>query len=407
MTQSDTKPGCLPASLLHAYVTPFFEHKDRYLEAAQRWGSPLYILEPQVLKARAKKFISAFSTVLENPGFYFAMKSNNLPEVSGILIQQGFGLDVSSGIELAAALNLGAGDIIFSGPGKTTNELALAVRHHDRITLLLDSFSEFKRLGRMLDAADHPVRVGIRVNNNPEGLWRKFGILPEEIPDLWQQIEQHPKARFCGLQFHSSWNLTPERQTAFIRRLGDILERAPHGLAASVEFLDIGGGYWPEAGEWQVTPDPLLHLIDPAQDIDTFARQIAQALEEKIIPLTNARICFEPGRWICSDAMHILIQVIDKKAPDLIITDAGTNAVGWERFETDYFPVLNLSKSSLTESPCRILGSLCTPHDVWGYAYFGSGIEEGDFLMIPGQGAYTYSLRQHFIKELPTVAQVK
>jgi diaminopimelate decarboxylase len=99
--------------------------------------------------------------------------------------------------------------------------------------------------------------------------------------------------------------------------------------------------------------------------------------------------------------MHILIQVIDKKMPDMVITDAGTNAVGWERFETDYFPVLNLTRPGLTEKPCRILGSLCTPHDAWGYSFFGTDIQEGDILMIPFQGAYTYSLRQSFIKPLP------
>jgi diaminopimelate decarboxylase len=101
--------------------------------------------------------------------------------------------------------------------------------------------------------------------------------------------------------------------------------------------------------------------------------------------------------------MHLLVSVVDKKAPDLVITDAGTNAVGWERFESDYFPVLNLTRPSLKENPCYILGSLCTPHDVWGYFYFGAAIEAGDILMIPTQGAYTYSLRQNFIKPLPMV----
>ena len=104
--------------------------------------------------------------------------------------------------------------------------------------------------------------------------------------------------------------------------------------------------------------------------------------------------------------MHIIIQVIDKKAPDLVITDAGTNAVGWERFETDYFPVINLTRSGTKEKPCHVLGSLCTPHDVWGYAYFGQEIREKDILMIPTQGAYTFSLRQEFIKPLPRVVVI-
>jgi diaminopimelate decarboxylase len=69
--------------------------------------------------------------------------------------------------------------------------------------------------------------------------------------------------------------------------------------------------------------------------------------------------------------------------------------------ETDYFPEINLSRPDLTEHPCYVLGSLCTPHDVWGYGYFGSDIQPGDILLIPTQGAYTYSLRQNFIKPLP------
>jgi diaminopimelate decarboxylase len=104
--------------------------------------------------------------------------------------------------------------------------------------------------------------------------------------------------------------------------------------------------------------------------------------------------------------MHILVRVVDKKERDLVITDAGTNAIGWERFEIDYFPVLNLSREGLAENSCDILGSLCTPHDVWGYCYFGSDIDVGDLLMIPCQGAYTYSLGQNFIKPLPRVVKI-
>jgi diaminopimelate decarboxylase len=103
----------------------------------------------------------------------------------------------------------------------------------------------------------------------------------------------------------------------------------------------------------------------------------------------------------------LIISVVDKKDDTLVITDAGTNAIGWERFESDYSPILNLSRPSLTETACQILGSLCTPQDLWGYHYFGSGIEPGDVLMIPTQGAYTYSLRQEFIKPLPKVVAIQ
>jgi diaminopimelate decarboxylase len=68
--------------------------------------------------------------------------------------------------------------------------------------------------------------------------------------------------------------------------------------------------------------------------------------------------------------------------------------------------VLNLSRPALHENACVVMGSLCTPHDVWGYTYWGDGIEPGDRLLIPTQGAYTYSLRQHFIKALPAVVHL-
>jgi diaminopimelate decarboxylase len=56
--------------------------------------------------------------------------------------------------------------------------------------------------------------------------------------------------------------------------------------------------------------------------------------------------------------MHLLLTVVDKKAKDLVITDAGTNTIGWERFETDYFSVINLSRPETIEHECYILGSL-------------------------------------------------
>jgi diaminopimelate decarboxylase len=236
---------------------------------------------------------------------------------------------------------------------------------------------------------------------------------------FWQAAGEYKAVELKGLQFHSSWNLWPQPQVDIIEGLGKALEFLPPAYRRAIEFIDIGGGYWPEQGEWlqsRATPrgrlledlgapdeSPLVHYCQSSAPVELFAREIAAAVHQHLTPVSLCRICLEPGRWICNDAMHLLISVVDKKAPDLVITDAGTNAVGWERYESDYFPVLNLSRPALRERPCHILGSLCTPHDVWGNAFFGEAIEPGDILMIPTQGAYTYSLRQHFIKPLPEV----
>ena len=412
----------LPADVLLRYVEGYFADRRRYLDVLGKDPSPLYVLQPQILAQRAREFRAAFEKVLPKVGFYFAVKSNNYPEVSRILLENRFGLDVSSGAELQMALGLGARDIVFSGPGKTCEELLQAARHADRTVVLLDSFHELDRLQQAASSAGCRVRAGVRVSVDPQGLWRKFGISLEDLPAFYQKAGNCADVELQGIQFHSSWNLDPGRQTAFMKKLGLALSASPGEFLASLRFVDIGGGYWPSQGEWMQeagTPAGMVrkamdvpvnsafaHYWNPARPINVFAEEISAAVRRHILPLADCRICFEPGRWVCNDSMQLLLSVVDKKAPDLVITDAGTNAIGWERFEVDYFPVLNLTRPALQERPCNIYGSLCTPHDVWGYSYWGAGLEEGDVLLIPMQGAYTYSLRQEFIKPLPQVVSL-
>lgn len=407
---------------LQAFVRSYFERREVYLRALETHPSPLYLQESGVLRERAARMKRAFESRLPRTAFYYAVKSNNHPDVAAILMAEGFGLDVSSGLELEMALGLGARDIVFSGPGKTMAELRLAAAHADRVVVLMDSFGELERLGPLAADMGATVRCGVRLTANPTGLWRKFGIPLAALPDFFEAAGRHPRIKLAGLQFHTSWNLSPAPQAAFIALLGRALAAMPDASRAKIEFIDIGGGYWPEQGEWlqaAATPEGLRraalgepaggpedHFHLPATPIEGFADALSAALREHLLPVVDGRICLEPGRWICNDAVQLLMSVVDRKAPDLVITDAGTNAVGWERFESDYFPVLNLSRPGLVEKPCHILGSLCTPHDVWGYTYFGEDIRPGDILMIPTQGAYTYSLRQTFIKPLPGVHMI-
>jgi len=420
-TNSNKTPR-LPKKVLEGFVASHFSRREAYLDILETHPSPLYLLDVNAVREKAGNFKAAFSGVLPDIGFFYAVKSNNHPEISRILLESGFGLDVSSGLELEMALSLDARDIVFSGPGKTDAELALATTHHDRVTLLMDSFGELERLGRIARSLGRQVRAGVRLTTNPAGLWRKFGILPETLDTFMDKAETVENIRLEGIQFHTSWNLTPRKQVEFIRYLGGILGRIKQSRRRNIRFIDIGGGYWPPEGEWlqaAATPEGMrraalgetiavstAHYFQAADPISVFAREIENAVKNYIFPNVHCRICFEPGRFICHDAMHLLLSVVDKKGADLVITDAGTNTVGWERFESDYFPVLNLTRPAPREVPCHILGSLCTPHDIWGYAYWGEGIEIGDVLLIPSQGAYTYSLRQHFIKPLPKVFPV-
>lgn len=414
------KTSLLDQKELEKFVSSFIDRKDTFLNLARKQGSPLYIIDKGMIRERTRQFLAAFRKVLPESKVYYAIKSNNHPVIAAAMVEAGLGLDVSSGIELKLALDSGAKDIVFSGPAKLDDELVLACEHNDRVTMLIDSFRERERLNEIAKKQDVSIRAGVRLTVDERGLWRKFGIALNDLPRFFADSDKYSHIRLCGLQFHTSWNLDSENQIIFIQRLGDCLKSMDKSLRAKIEFIDIGGGYWPPYGEWlqaagttegklhqvlATVPEPFLnHYHLPAIPIAKFAEDIAGAVRKHILPYVNCHFCMEPGRWLCHDAMHILLTVIDKKGEDIVITDAGTNTIGWERFETDYFPVINLSQPALTEKTSYVLGSLCTPHDVWGYAYFGKSIERGDVLLIPTQGAYTYSLRQDFIKSLPKTA---
>ena len=420
---AELTPRLDPAQI-RQLVDGVIAQRHRYLAALEQEPSPLYLLDHAALAARSQRLKAAFSQALPDVGFYYAMKSNHHSAIAAQLVHDGFGLDVSSGLELELALGANATDIVFSGPGKRPEELRLAVQHADRVTVLLDSFTELGRLEALASEAQVPVRVGVRLTTQTNGLWRKFGIPLADLVRMWEAIRPSRWLRFGGLQFHTSWNRDPSAQVAFLVELGEALAAAPAELRAAIGFLDVGGGYWPEEGEWlqpagtaegrlraaagelASAEDPLAHHALPAAPIEDYAAAVAEAVRTHLSAVAPLRICIEPGRWLCHGAMHLLLTVLDRKPPDLVITDAGTNAIGWERFETDYFPVINLSHPSDHEHPCLVLGSLCTPHDVWGYACFGEPPDMGDVLLIPNQGAYTYSLRQQFIKPLPGVVSL-
>jgi diaminopimelate decarboxylase len=409
----------LEDEVLCAYVRSFQEQGGRFLECSQRQGTPVYAFDEKALLERARQFTAAFSEQIEEFRPFFAVKSNNHPAVARSLVELGLGLDVSSGLELEAAFHTGCRDILFTGPGKTNAELDMALNGRDRVTVLIDSFGELDRLEHVAMGHGVSVRAGVRLTTDEKGLWRKFGIPLTTLEQFMERAEGSKYVNLCGLQFHTSWNLAPLAQVSFLRRLGKCMGAMRRKRRDTIQFLDIGGGYWPPLGDWlhfSAVPEGRLaqtvlshirsqgHYRFRSERIEVFAREIGKCLRECIFPHARCRVLAEPGRWLVHDCMHILLTVIDKKADDLVITDGGTNIIGWERFETDYFPVINLSRPSLTERRCMILGSLCTPHDVWGYGYFGDGIEPGDVLLIPSQGAYTYSLRQLFIKPLAKVA---
>ena len=412
----------LPGNLLDDYLKRLMNKRDAFMESAKNYGTPQYFYDQPGLIEHIERFNRAFSNNLPRYRAFYAIKSNCFSHVLRDAVKAGMGLDVSSGRELGMALETECEKILFSGPGKTDEELLLALRNPNRIILLLDSFSEFNRLSGLMKKIKpvSDLKVGVRVHGLKKGAWDKFGIPLSDLALLIRKAHNTKGIVPCGVQFHTSWNLDAEIQVSMINDIGAyLIKNLSNDILELLEFMDIGGGFWPEQGEWQNPrnlPIGMIanilgkdlqfkpeHYYHPAKPIEDFAKNIAGTFLAQPGPVRDLELFMEPGRWISNSAMHILLGVIDKKGANTVITDGGINLLGWERPLSEFIPVINVTRFSISERPLRIYGPLCTPDDKWGDSFFGDKVEIGDILLVPDQGAYTYSLRQAFIKPVAKV----
>jgi diaminopimelate decarboxylase len=418
------RASVLAPDLFRTYLQSLLKKRDVLLESVRRFSTPQYFFDEPALAQSLSRFQEVFSRHLGRFRIFYAVKSNSFRGLCKHVSDAGQGLDVSSGVELTMALSLGCKNILFSGPAKTDAELSLAIHNRDKVILLMDSAGEMERVAGLIqdsDLGNVPLKVGFRLRGQHHGIWGKFGVPPERLRDLFTRALTVNGLDPQGIQFHTSWNMGPEAQVKMIERVGACVKALPESSQRRLKFLDVGGGYWPERGEWlnpqNTISGKLLQILDPdfefkpshyyhpARSLEVFAREISAALRGQGTPLSQLEIFMEPGRWISTPAMHVLIKVVDKKEPTVVIADGGINLLGWERPLFEFTPLLNLTRPSLSEFPIRVFGNLCTPLDIWGTTLFGEGVENGDILLVPDQGSYTYSLRQSFIKPIARVVR--
>lgn len=406
-------------------VQELLKKQEKLLKLAQRYPTPFFAFDEQALLDNTKRYLEAFSAYLPGSRHFYAMKVNHHRRLLETVIRSGFNIDASSGRELELAARLGAKAIVFSGPGKTKAELSLALDHASITTVHLDSWGELEKLGALCAERHQTIRAGVRVFLPGDGGWDKFGIPLGELAEFWQAALRYPEVKLCGIHFHTSWNKDATRYRHFIRQLAKYLQNdfSPD-RRSQIAFVDLGGGFRPHFSEgyypWKTPQGGIIRLADSyykketqftdryylteALTVEQYAQEIGAEVKARLGPLLNCEYYTEPGRVICNEAMHVVLRVEDIKRGRFAILDGGINIVGWERFEHDYFPVLNLTHPSETnELTFTLYGPLCMPQDLWGYYVFAEKIEVGDLILVPFQGALTYSLSQNFIKPIPKV----
>lgn len=412
----------IPSTIeLTAVVTTTLKKRKKILALVRKKETPFYAYDREELVASVKNFQKIFTKYIPSSEMYYAMKSNPHKNILRDVVSQNFGLDASSGQELQAALQTKTKKILFTGPAKTIAELKKIFLNAKKVTINIDSFTEIKKLLQLEKKYKKRIRIGVRIFTLHHNKWNKFGIKLAELKKAWSLLKKSKYLIPEGIQVHMSWNETAQPYQNIIKEIGLYIKQNPL-LKNEIKFIDLGGGFLTFNSEglhpWSTTQGKIgsliaeefdlkldfvkKHFVSPSIPLEEYAEAIGRAIKTHFSDLSCAYY-FEPGRIISNNSMHIILKVEDVKNSKMIITDGGTNMVGWERFEEEYFPIINITHPSVKEKQVAIFGSLCTPHDIWGYFCHMSKIKEGDILTIPNQGAYTYTYAQNFIKPIPQV----
>ena len=419
-----------PTGDLSEVAAAILEKRDALLALAKKHGPPFYAFDRRGFAAALTRFRAAFDARLLRHRPFYAVKSNHHPLVVAAAVEHGFGLDVSSRRELDQALAFPGVPIVFSGPGKSPSDLEAAARHPGRVTVQLDSFRELERLGEVTARLGVTVTAGVRVSTSHHGAWSKFGIPLGQLGRFFAEARLFPGVKLAGVQAHLSWNRSARPYELIIEELGTAFRaQLTAEDRAAIAFVDLGGGYRPHRLEgYFPSAHPLGEIIRAADahageetkflapyyvkdsiPLEEYARVIGAAVAENLTPILSPDVAVftEPGRVVSTYAMHLVVEVVDKKAHDLVIVSGGINMVGWEKFEQVYCPVVDLTRPSLTELEVRLGGSLCDSEDTFGSRVHASAVEEGDVLVVPFQGAYSFATAQDFIRPIPPVFELE
>jgi len=385
-------------------------------EIAKDFGTPAYVIDEDDFRSRARDFKQSFDEVFRDlcggADVYYAGKAFLCTAVARWIHEEGLGLDVCSGGELAVAIRAGfPGDRIgFHGNNKSVAEIETALRYGVG-RIVVDSFEEIGRLAAAAERLDVVAPVMVRVTVGVEAHTheyiatahedQKFGfsLAGGEAAEAVRRILEHPAyLSLLGLHSHIGSQIfdTSGFEVAARRVLGLHLDVArEHGIRMAE--LDLGGGF----GIAYTTQH------DPSSPHD-LATGMAEIVERECraegVPVP--RISIEPGRAIAGPSTFTLYEVGTVKEVLLdgdasrtyVAVDGGmSDNIRPALYDADYSCTIAGRVSQAAPTLARVVGKHCESGDIIVKDEFlPSDISAGDLLAVPGTGAYCRSLSSQY-----------
>lgn len=377
---------------------------------AQEFGTPVFVLDEDDLRSRAREYALAYRQAGASHVFYAAKAFLSIA-VARWVTEEGLGIDVASGGELAVAMRAEVpGELLLMhGNNKSEAEIAMAVEYGVG-RIVIDSFEEIARVAQAAAAAGRVQPVLVRATVGVEAHThefiatahedQKFGLSAEgrEVDEAVRRIAKLPSLTLVGLHSHigsqifdaSGFEIAAARIVALAQRIYD-----EQGI--EIEELNLGGGM----GIAYLESDDPLDVADMAAQIgDIVAKECADA------GIANPALAFEPGRAIVGPAGITLYEVGTIKPVQLdsglvrhyVSVDGGmSDNIRTALYGAEYTVRLASRSSQAEPMLCRVVGKHCESGDVVVRdAWLPSDLAPGDLLAVAATGAYCRAMASNY-----------
>ena len=352
-------------------------------------GTPVYVYSTATMLRHVEALRSALA-VLGHPLIAYAVKANPNSAVIATLAQAGLGADVVSGGEYrrARAAGVRPDKIVFSGVGKTGDEMRLALEG-GLYQFNLESVAEAEMLSAVAASMGRTAPIGFRVNPDvvagghakitTGAAENKFGIAIGNAVDAYRQAASLPGLSVQGVAVHIGSQLTSldplERAFTRVGELVGTLRGAGHDIGV----IDLGGGLG-------VPYDP---AAPPPPSPEEYGRMV-----ERLAGGWNARLVFEPGRLIVGNADVLLSRVIRVKpgvASPFVIVDAAMNDLMRPALY-DAWHKIDAVRPSGEHWTANVVGPVCETGDTFATSREMDRVAAGDLVVFRTAGAYAAAM---------------
>ena len=362
-------------------------------DIAKKYGTPAYVYSASKFKENLNSYLSV---VGENDKICYAVKSNSNIHILSMLSKLGSGFDVVSGNELKKCLEAGAKakNIVFSGVGKTKEEILLALKKNI-FSINIESEEELDRIIEISNELGVKTNCFIRVNPDIRAKSHpyiqtalktsKFGVSKEVIEPLVKRASQSGVVNIIGIASHIGSQIFDK---ALILENLDLLIGLTNqliDLGHQISYLDLGGGLGIRYKEEKE--------VEPSKMIE----QVLSILK----PL-KLNLIVEPGRTISGNA-GVLISKVEylKKTSELnfAIIDSGMNDFLRPSLYQAWHNISVVDDNSQDKLPFKVVGPVCESGDT-----FGEGrklnIKKNSILAIHDTGAYGHAMSSNYNSRL-------